>query len=241
MLIPETLVIGIHLHGEIHLNKNGYPNKEKIPDGMRLNIINAVAPGVSNISTLQVNETMAQNISTIIDSYNINKLTKYKTNILCNILKNMLVETNKIQSTNIIKEYQDLYNKNIINPTFQDFVHQYGNSFKINSYETNEFIYDKIFIKFSDGQIINPHNYPENYVNNIVLYNLEGKPDLFDILQMCGLEVTHITIGQIMEFLVNLGVKNLVIIDLSCSVFKGDSEFLSKRNIRQLRRQMISQ
>jgi len=53
------------------------------------------------------------------------------------------------------------------------------------------------------------------------------------------MDIDRITLGQILEFVVNLGVENVIIVDLSCSVFIGQTEHLSERNIRHLRRQMI--
>ena len=59
------------------------------------------------------------------------------------------------------------------------------------------------------------------------------------MLAEVGMDIDEITLGQILEFVVNLGVENVIIVDLSCSVFIGQTEHLSERNIRHLRRQMI--
>lgn len=240
MEIPKTLIIGIYLHGEIHLNENGDVNNDRVPDGMRLNVINGVAPGVPNISTLEDYENMAKKISNRIkrrDNYT--KLTKTQIDDLCLNLRDLLVRTNKNQANDILKEHQRLFTKKQVNPTFQKFSYQYENSFIIKKYESNHIITNKVFIKFSEGEVINPYNIPENYFNKIVLYNLEGEPDLFELLKSVNLDIEEITFAQLMEFLVNLGVENLIIIDLSCSVFKGDSKYLSDRNIRQTRRKLL--
>ena len=63
--------------------------------------------------------------------------------------------------------------------------------------------------------------------------------DLFSMLLSSELDIDQITIGQLMEFLVNIGVENLIIVDLSCSVFNGNPEFLTERNIRQTRRKIL--
>ena len=59
------------------------------------------------------------------------------------------------------------------------------------------------------------------------------------MLESVGLDVEEISMEHLMVFLVRLGVKNLIIIDLSCSVFNGDAKFLSDRHIRQIRRQIL--
>ena len=66
--IPETLVIGVFLHGELHMKDNGELNYYIVPDGMNLTIINSVGPGLPNISTLQDYENMASKISVKVKS-----------------------------------------------------------------------------------------------------------------------------------------------------------------------------
>ena len=237
--IPNTLIIGVFLHGELHLTDNGDLDNETVPDGMNVTIINAVAPGVPNISTLEDYENIASQISkTVKERKNYGILTNSQINIIAENLRDMLVKENKVQSNDILKEHQHLYSKNKVRPVLQKFVHQYGNSFKIKTYEANDKIPNKLFIKFNEGEVINPDNIPENYFNNIVLYNLE-ELDLFKMLESAGLYIDQITLGEMLEFLVNLGFQNLIMVDLSCSVFKGKSEFLTERNIRLKRRKML--
>jgi len=167
--IPKTLVIGVFLHGELHIKDNGELNYDIVQDGMHVTIINAVGPGVPNISTLQDIENMASKISVKVKRRkNYDKLTKSQIKKLSESLRDMLVSENKNQSIDIIKEHQYLYSRQKVNHTFQKFAHQYGNAFKIKTYNTNDFIPNKLFIKFSEGEVINPDNIQENYFNNIV-------------------------------------------------------------------------
>jgi len=50
--IPKTLVVGINLHGEIPLDSNNIPQKEKVPVNYIVKL-NTVEPGVPNISTFE--------------------------------------------------------------------------------------------------------------------------------------------------------------------------------------------
>ncbi len=239
MSIPKTLIIGAFLHGELYLTDNGELNMDTVPDGMRVTLINAVAPGVPNISTLEDYENMAAQISNIVKRRkNYDELTKSQINSIAENLRDTIVKENKAQANDIINEHQHLYSKNKVRPALQKFVHQYGNSFKINTYEAQDKIPNKLFIKFNEDEVINPDNIEENYFNNIVLYNLE-ELDLFKMLKLGGLDIDQITLGQMLEFLVGLGVQNLIIIDLSCSIIKGNPEFLTERNIRLTRRKLL--
>ena len=83
---------------------------------------------------------------------------------------------------------------------------------------------------------VNPENITEQYFNQIVIYNLKGEPDIFDLLESVGMEIDEITTIQLIEFLQSLGVENLIIIDLSCSTFKSGEFSISDRRIRYMRR-----
>ena len=76
MNIPKTLVIGIYLHGVLPLNENGEIQTEKVPDGLCVTTINSVAPGISNISTIEDMENIATKLSISIKTRkNYDKLT----------------------------------------------------------------------------------------------------------------------------------------------------------------------
>lgn len=239
MSIPKTLIMGIFLHGELHLSDIGELNTDTVPHGMRVTVLNAVAPGIQNISTLEDYENIAIRFSKVVKKRQCyDKLTNDKINKVVVNLRDMLVRENKKQSNDIIKLHQHLYCKNQVNVVFQKFTHQYGNSFNIKTYLENDKIPNKLFIKFAEGEVIIPDNTEETYFNNIVLFNLE-ESDLFRMLVSVGLDIEQITLGQMLEFLVGLGVQNLIMIDLSCSTFKGKSEFLTERNIRLIRRKIL--
>lgn len=100
------------LHGELHLSDNGELNMYDVPSHICVTFINAVAPGIQNISTLEDYENMATKISKVVkrrQSYN--ELTNYQINKVVVNLRNMLVRENKEQSNDIIKLHQHLYCK----------------------------------------------------------------------------------------------------------------------------------
>lgn len=240
MSIPNTLVIGVNMHGEIHLQDNGEVYNEIIPKNMNLTVISAVAPGVPFVSTLENYENMSAKISKRINRIeNWNKLTNKHLEVLSDNLRDLLVETHTKEVKDILKIHQRLYNRQNTNPNYQRFIHQYDNAFRIEKYRENDIFIDKLFLKFSEGEVLNPDNILEEYFNKIVIYNLEGKQDIFQYLASVGLHIEEITLSELIAFLVNIGVENLIVVDLSCSVFKGESCYLTERHIRYLRRQML--
>lgn len=239
----KTLIIGIYLHGEYHLNENGTINTDELPTGMRVKMIRSAAPGVSEVSTLEAKENIAIKISeTIQSNKHIDKLTKEEIDNLTIELRDLLVKENRDQSKDIIKLHHHQYRRNQVTPVLQKFAHQYDNAFKLISYENVNIIPNKIFTKFSEGELINPDNIESYYVNKIIIYNLEGEPDLFDILKSLNmdLDIQTISLGQLLTFFNALGVENLIIVDASCSVIKGDCANTYDRNIRQIRRHMFN-
>ena len=239
--MQKTLVIGIYLHGQYRLDSAGTIETDTVPNGMCVNIIHSAAPGVPDISTLEVKENIAEKISEKIQTNGVhNELTKEEIDKLTEELRDLLVEENKEQSNDIIKLHQYQHSHNKISPHLQNFSHHYDNAFKIASYKELDTIPNKIFTKFSEGEILNPDNIESCYINKIVIYNLEGEPDLFELFNLVNRTFETITLGQLLTFFSSLGVENLIIIDATCSVFKGDEKHLTDRNIRQLRRQIIN-
>ena len=241
--MQRTLIIGIYLHGEYHLNEFGSIKTDEIPSGMRVKMIRSAPAGVAEVSSLETKENIAIKISETIQSKrNNDKLTNEEIDNLTIELRDLLVSENKTQSEEIINLHHYQYCRNKVTPVLQNYTHQYDNAFKIISYEDGDTIPNKIFTRFSEGELINPDNIESYYVNKIIIYNLEGEPDLFDILKSLNidLDIQTISLGQLLTFFNALGVENLIIVDASCSVIKGDCANTYDRNIRQIRRQMFN-
>jgi tRNA U34 5-carboxymethylaminomethyl modifying GTPase MnmE/TrmE len=169
MNIPKTLVIGINMHGELHLTESGSLLKDVVPDNFRVTVINAVAPGVPNISTLEKYEEMAEKVNNRIKRRkNWNELTKAQLDKLSESIKGLLVKTNKQQSKDIIKEHQRLYSKNQVNKSFQKFANHYDHSFKITSYNSGDKMPDKLYLKFEEGEVINPDDIVEEIFSTMI-------------------------------------------------------------------------
>jgi len=238
MDIPKTVIIGINMHGEIPLKENNNFLKGIVPENMRVTIINAVVPGVPNISTLENYENLAETVSKNISSSekNWDSITSSQIDELSENIKSLLIEENKGQSKEILKHHLRLNSKKTTDVNFQRYTHSYNSAFKITTYNENGAIPDKLYYKFGDGEVLNPDNITEQYFNQIVIYNLQGEPDVFELLKTVGMEIEEITTLQLIEFFQSLGVEKMIIVDLSCSSFTSKDFRISDRDIRSMRR-----
>lgn len=240
MPLPKTLVIGINTHGEIPVDENLdiYRHQPNI----NILKIDAVAPGVSNIYTLEHFEKISQQINNYINrTKNWNKLTNKQITKIAHNLTELLLTLNTEEIKNIVEEHQRLYSKHEPNIHFQRFSHSFEHSYKLNQYSHLEkhMIHNKIYSKFEKKDYNNPDNIDLYYFNKIIAYNLTGQPDIFDIIKSLGVNIEQITLFQLIDILINSGVKNIIIIDLSCSTFKSNHSDLSERYIRSTRRIML--
>lgn len=239
MIISKTIIIGINMHGEMHLDINGIPNQAIVPEGMYISIINATVCGVPNISTLDNYENIAEVVSEQTKTItNWNTMSRGDINNISQSIKNILIETNLEESSNIIKDYQSLYKKGKQNANMAKFSHHYDKAFNISTFDSGSSIPNKLYLKFQEGEVDDVNNIDPYYFNKIVIYNLDGEPDIFELLQSIGMNIDEINTLDLLTFLRSLGVENLIIVDLSCNIFKGDSAHLTDRNIRQIRRTM---
>jgi hypothetical protein len=112
--------------------------------------------------------------------------------------------------------------------------------FNIVETKVNKDYVEKIFLRFDEEKITDLSlDYDIqyfDYFNNIKLLNVEGV-SLFDLLKQIGHEQTSISLTDLIDFLYNMTeMKNLIIIDLTCSNTEND-----RRNNSRIRRELIKQ
>ena len=228
-----------------HLVVSNEPIYGTVPENLTVYTINSVAPGVPNISTLKNYENLSEQINEKVQT--IEDLDTVNAEDLTEELKDLLVELNKDQSQEIIKLAQQNYSKGIKNEHQANYAHHYNKSFQINTYYSNENIPNKLFLKFTESEISKidqdgiedgiENRIEDGYFNKIVLYNLAGQHDLFKLLEVVSdIKLDRINISQMCDFFTSLGIENLIIVDLSCSIFRGEKQ-LSQREIRYARQQ----
>jgi len=234
MTVPETLIIGINMHGEIPLDNNGDPFQMTIPENMFIIKIDSVTFGVANVSTLDIYEKISENVSNYIE-------TEYKeTNDIletANHIKNISVETNIENIENIKKNYNK-HNK----PVLANYVYHYNKSFTINKYYPNSTLINKNFKLFTKEEEDKYEIDIESifFFNKIIIYNMDNA-DVFSLIrEYMDPTIEQITLFQLIELFTQMGAKNIIFLDLSCSIFTPiDNTSLTNREIRTKRRNIL--
>lgn len=245
-MLPKTLILGINLHGEIPLNSDEQVFREPLKID-NLITLNAVECGVPNVSTINITSVLSSYIDKFIHEHSLDWLERDYTQ---GELINYITGINEIILENIEETNKDIINKYIKskNEDYSSYVNNLDKSNKITPYIKDDIIYNKLFSKVTPDEINNYHHitgeiYTDNelkYFNKIYIYNSNNFNDIFELLDMVGYKFESITLFELIEFVLELGVKNIIMIDFSCSVFTKDGEYLDERSVRTLRREIMT-
>jgi len=205
--------------------------------------LNAVMCGVSNVSNTElfnqvgkiVNDFSESSSSFLENSHSLEQWKQY-----INTLRQILVFKNKEVLEEIKKELGETDISTL--PRFEqeriksieEYVHLEDRAYKLHAFKKGDLIINKNFIK------LNPHEMQDNtgpYVNKIIAHHVDGNIDVIELIESVRGPLTSITLFNIFEFLYGLGVKTLILIDLSCNVFvHNGKELRDPRGIRAHRR-----
>jgi len=246
-MLPRTVILGINLHGEIPLNEQGLPYTKNL-EIQNLIQLNSVACGVPNVSTFETYDKLSELVADFVDEEplhwdeNINKeeLKEYSTKI-----QDILTENNKEEKSDIERQYKKLKTSDQpdLAKSFGSYVHTSDKAYKITSFVQGDIISDKIFYKFTPEELeqydLDEETVENAYFNKIFVYNTEDKINIFELLQAIGHELSEISLFNLIELLQGMEVENIILIDLSCAVFKNfNKEMIDERHERYLRREM---
>lgn len=240
MDFPKKLIIGIFTHGEQPLDNTGLQTITNVPQKMTIQKIDAVLPGVANVSTVENFENIGKSISKLINNRRINwdEMTSEQVHNLTQLIATSVINANYDMASQINKDYDDSISKNDTLPFLSQYVHTSSHPMRILTYKENEEMPDKLFTKIKPGELINPDEILENYSGKIVMLNVEGEPDIFDIID--GFDDTPFS--GLNAFFEAMGVENLIVIDLSCNVFTNiqPGSRMARANRRQILKNEMS-
>jgi hypothetical protein len=232
-MFPKTLIISINTHGIVPTdieNNISKPIFKKLKHPINLFKLNAVTYGVPFISSLNNTEKIINALKCIANKLDTNKISPQE---ISGIFKKQCIMLNSDNTKNIITDSNQ--------STYLNLYANYS-AFMFNIVETkvNKDYVEKIFLRFDEEKITDLSlDYDIqyfDYFNNIKLLNVEGV-SLFDLLKQIGHEQTSISLTDLIDFLYNMTeMKNLIIIDLTCSNTEND-----RRNNSRIRRELIKQ
>ena len=237
-IYPETMVVVITAHGEINVKRHSDGSEEPslftIPDNMSLTRINAVAPGVCNY----VDAYFAANVITKIKEKKreIGDLTEANMHMLSDILAD---EIKKITKADLHRNYvNDQDEQNIA--YLKDFNHHIGKICTKTIHPGGTEVVNKLYTVDKAST---------SYDDNILLLDVPDIPGgelnilTRDFFYKNGSSSKAkppyaIDLENLLKYLKKHKVKNIILIDLSCSVFTGSE--MSLRSQRSKRRKLIS-
>jgi hypothetical protein len=244
MSYPKTVIVVVTCHGVIAIDKSeNEPKLFRIPNNMKIIKMSAVTPGICNLT---LDEDVDKFIEIILDKKHKKEMktgikkpeTYAKT--LGELYKSIEEETVKGIYTASPDSNTDIRNT---------YIHHRDKSYKIITYNRKHpYMINKEYIRNNKRE---QNSSAWDY--GIFCLNVEGKPDLITKLKGRSYsdKNTNVYLEEIISYLHGKGVKEVVLIDLSCSNFEYEIPeniginyeypIISERNTRSIRSHMIKQ
>ena len=225
MDFPETVILSVTVHGTIYPENDTLMPTFKVPEGMRIKKISAVAPGVCNVTS----ETQIAKINRSI-------LSAFKNPVLYedvdSKLPPLIQSFKQLEKSEVVPILKDT--KSTISEKEKDFIHHTDKGYSNREYLAGQEMIQKRYSRSVGEGIDDANDF------KITALNVVGQPDMLSLVisGRSGATTTRaseIEEGQYMvrlstfvEFLKERNVKNIVLFDFSCSDFPG----LDPRDVR---------
>lgn len=229
---PEKIIIMVTSHGEIPTTE-GVPLAYTVPEGMRIAKLNAAPLGECNIMNQTTSDLYAKALRR-----NIGELTRAQTkDQYLDILKHMIrfmkkqdiIEIMPQVAVSVMDPEGDTQRKGYYNRVIQDM------GYHANFFGPGDQVINKIFSR-NNAEV-------EGADWKLNIINMDKMPDLMAWLKRqtrAGKSVT--TLEEVINYLKSHGVKDIVFMDFSCSVFLNYDEdyHLGEREKRATRRSLVT-
>lgn len=265
MSYPETVILAVTTHGTIPTFINADKKYEaftfELPEGMTLKKISAVAPGVCNImhtmdadeyiediinwvKTLKPRELLNADIGSEVATYLKDEDYENEYIPISRQMQSIKQKQNRKISRNEDEEdavpdkelvrYLDNWNKGYKKGDYSNPAKRLRSS-TINPPRTR--VLDKLYARENSTE-----QFEGVWDFQIIALNVLGYPDI--MREMTGRshkDSSMVTLEEIVKFLhYTKGVKNIIIIDLSCSSFDDEYDEIDDRTLRLLQRELLS-
>lgn len=218
MEFPKTLLLGVSTHGMIPTIDDDRPKLMRVPKGMKITKIGVATPGVCNI-------TFERQIELLFS-----KLAKQYEND--RDLFSMVNTIDYVQHSPV-KELasSQLKSENKGDEDFITFLRHLDRPISLNTYTSGQELVDKIYARSGEEGESSPFDF------KLSMLNVKGKPDLFHFMSTgrtiapTRSDETDISIhlSTLIDYLRSAGVKEVILLDFSCSVIDSDDPRLGRR------------
>ena len=240
MSYPKSVIVVITCHGVIQIEKsNNQPKLFKIPNDMKIVKLSAVTPGVCNMT---IDDDVNEFIDLILDKKKKKEMKEGLENPekYAKTLGELYKKIEKETVENLYTESPD--SNTILRKTF---IQHRDKSYKIVTYnQKHPNMINKEYVRNNKNE-----QNSSKWDYGIYCLNVNGKPDL--ITKIKGRTYrdkdTSIFLNEIIDFLHQQGVKEVILVDLSCSNFeyevdeKNSETSVSERNTRSIRSNLIKE
>jgi len=238
MSYPKSVIVVITCHGVIQIEKsNNQPKLFKIPNDMKIVKLSAVTPGVCNMT---IDDDVNEFIDLILDKKKKKEMKEGLENPekYAKTLGELYKKIEKETVENLYTESPD--SNTILRKTF---IQHRDKSYKIVTYnQKHPNMINKEYVRNNKNE-----QNSSKWDYGIYCLNVNGKPDL--ITKIKGRTYrdkdTSIFLNEIIDFLHQQGVKEVTLIDLSCSNFEyeydenNSESSISERNTRSIRSNIL--
>jgi hypothetical protein len=222
---PETLIIVITAHGWIDVDTTFQGRKEPdifgIPYGMTLTRINAVAPGVCNYLSEEIAKEIVEKTKDMAEMYDLANISGVPSEFAPRLAREI-----KLISSVDKQDINSQDKKGAESARINYYNIHYNKAYTTSTHTPYTFALNKTYSVYGELS--------KNYDDKILLVNTpQGELDYFTTLQ----PPYEVDLKTLVHNLAEKGVKNIILIDLSCAVFDDKRKSLTTRDERAMRRE----
>ena len=250
IIYPERVILANFSHGSITVKKDGNEKIFVMPEGISVKRAWASVPGVCNFVDPQTNAYFVRTIKSskrrletipfenVDNEFKVllNTFKKYDKEDTVEPLKSIVKNKDNILAEEIGVETEE--EKNDYIEQVGKYINTYDSFFKLSTYLPGERVIDKLYTRTNTEAA----NTPSGRKWVTLLVNVDpGSLDLLTLMRPQTRGGTlDIYLSQIIDFLKDKGVKEVILFDNSCSVFLDEdgTEYLD-RSIRVRRQNLL--
>jgi hypothetical protein len=250
IIYPERVILANFSHGSITVKKDGNEKTFVMPEGISVKRAWASVPGVCNFVDPQTNAYFVRTIKSskrrletipfenVDNEFKVllNTFKKYDKEDTVEPLKSIVKNKDNILAEEIGVETEE--EKNDYIEQVGKYINTYDSFFKLSTYLPGERVIDKLYTRTNTEAA----NTPSGRKWVTLLVNVDpGSLDLLTLMRPQTRGGTlDIYLSQIIDFLKDKGVKEVILFDNSCSVFLDEdgTEYLD-RSIRVRRQNLL--